>query len=820
MDDEYHGTDSQDQAIKNQYLEFLDDGDVQGIYTNLVKNMIEEKKYRLVVNINDLCKRFPERANSLLDNAFDEIPPFQNALKCFVQSIDAYYAKGDSEFFIGFEGSFGARITTPRTLTSIFLGKMVSLEGIVARVSLVRPKVVKSVHYCRVTQSKIDRLYSDITSFNPFADTAAYPLQDEDGNPLETEFGLSIYKDHQTLLVQEMPEKSPVGQLPRSVEVICDDDLVDQCKPGDRVQIVGCYRCLPNKKDGYTSGSFRAILIANNIAQLSKEPTINISHDDVNRCKRLAKNNPAKDIFELLSKSLAPSIFGHEYVKKAILCMLLGGNEKILPNNSRLRGDINVLLVGDPSVAKTALLRNVSKIGSRVIKINSRGYSGGNLTAAVTIDPETNEKRLEAGAMVMADRGVICIDEFDKMSDTDRTAIHEVMEQGKVTIAKAGIHASLNARCSVLAAANPVWGQYNQYKTPMENICMQDSLLNRFDLVFVMLDTIDSEIDHVMSDHVVRMMRYRNPKEQEGEALPFDVGLDFLSTKYPDAEEIEKEDAQIYETYDPLLHGKSRKKSDQILTVKFLRKYIHIARCMKPKLTEEACELITEEYSRLRSADKMYSDVAKTQPVTARTLETLIRVSTAHAKARLSKYVEEQDAAAAIEIVHFAYFMRVFEKDMKRRRIDSNVDSDLDQNEAAEYYSSSIKQIRKRTKKNSPPGRLGRDPFDYSEEEDSDAHIEEARVLATSSQRLPRKTIPEQPEANGDITEDRLNIFTKWMHEILQQRESDNISIDDFRDIVNAKIVPAFEESEINKALEKLQDRNLVMVIDRNILLI
>ena len=358
--------------------------------------------------------------------------------------------------------SLGERHVNPRTLKSRLLSNLVCCEGIVTKCSLVRPKVVRSVHYCPATDKTIERTYTDATSYAPLTRSAIYPREDENKNPLETEFGLSTYKDHQSLTVQELPESAPAGQLPRSVDVVCDDDLADRCKPGDRVRIYGLYRCLPGKQQGYTTGTFRTLLLANNVQLMSKEvDSADMDGDDVRRIKNFCRQHKRSG-FGILARSLAPSILGHDEVKRAILCQLLGGTEKLLDNGTRLRGDINVMLIGDPSVAKSQLLRYVLHTAPRALATTGRGSSGVGLTAAVTSDPETGERRLEAGAMVLADRGIVCIDEFDKMSDIDRTAIHEVMEQGRVTIAKAGIHAKLNARCAVLAAANPVYGRVSR----------------------------------------------------------------------------------------------------------------------------------------------------------------------------------------------------------------------------------------------------------------------------------------------------------------------------------------------------------------------
>uniref|UniRef100_A0A671PSV3 DNA replication licensing factor MCM3 n=1 Tax=Sinocyclocheilus anshuiensis TaxID=1608454 RepID=A0A671PSV3_9TELE len=649
--------DQEMREAQRDYLDFLDDDQDQGIYQSKVRQMISENKSRLTVNLNDLRRRNEKRAAKLLNNAFEELLAFQHALKDLVASIDATYAKQHEEFFIGLEGSFGSKHVSPRTLTSRLLGSMVCLDGIVTKCSLVRPKVVRSVHYCPATKKTMERKYTDMTSLDAFPSSAIYPTMDEENNPLETEFGLSIYKDHQTITVQEMPEKAPAGQLPRSVDIILDNDLVDAVKPGDRTQVIGTYRCLPGKKGGFTSGTFRTIMIACHVKQMSKEVSHFFSADDVAKIKSFCRTR-SKNLFDQLARSLAPSIHGHEYIKKAILCMLLGGVEKVLENGSRIRGDINVLLIGDPSVAKSQLLRYVLHTAPRAIPTTGRGSSGVGLTAAVTTDQETGERRLEAGAMVLGDRGVVCIDEFDKMSDMDRTAIHEVMEQGRVTIAKAGIHARLNARCSVLAAANPVYGRYDQYKTPMENIGLQDSLLSRFDLLFIMLDQMDPEQDREISDHVLRMHRYRDPHEQDGAAFALGGTVDALATEDPDVTQEEEEELQVYEKHNPLLHG-SKKVKDRVVSKAFMRKYIHVAKALSPVLTQDAANRIAEEYSRLRNQEQLGSDIARTSPVTARTLETLIRLSTAHAKARMSKVVELVDTDVAVELVQFAYFKKV-----------------------------------------------------------------------------------------------------------------------------------------------------------------
>lgn len=298
--------------------------------------MIKLDNVRLIVNINDLRKANLERCQSLLTNSFDELYAFECALKDLVTRKDQAYSFAKHNFFIGLEGSFGSKHLTPRSLSSRQLGQMVCIEGIVTKCSLVKSKVVKSVHYCPKTNKFMERKYTDFTNHTPVPSSSVYPTKDEEGNLLETEYGLSIYKDHQTFTIQEMPEKAPAGQIPRAVEIIADNDLSDRCKPGDRIQVIGIYRCLPAKQKNYTNGTFRTILLANNIKLLSKEVAIDFSESDLDKCNRFSKQKK-RDVFEVLAKSIAPTIHGNEMVKKAILCLLLGGVEKVLPTGTRLR---------------------------------------------------------------------------------------------------------------------------------------------------------------------------------------------------------------------------------------------------------------------------------------------------------------------------------------------------------------------------------------------------------------------------------------------------------------------------------------------------
>ncbi|CAN1230607.1 DNA replication licensing factor MCM3 [Linum grandiflorum] len=755
---------------KRAFLDFLD----QNTYNNEIKAMIDQRRRRLIVNISDLHS-FQDFGPRILKNPSEYIQPFCDAATEVARSINPGFLKEGEEVHVGFEGAFVSRRVSPRELLSEYIGSMVCVEGIVTKCSLVRPKVVKSVHFCPKTGEMISREYRDITSNTGLPTGSVYPTRDENGNLLVTEYGMCTYKDHQTLSVQEMPENSAPGQLPRTLDVIVEDDLVDSCKPGDRVAIVGVYKALAGKTKGSVNGVFRTVVVANNVSLLNKLANSPIySPDDIKNIKKIAER---ADVFDLLGNSLAPSIFGHSWIKKAVVLLMVGGVEKNLENGTHLRGDINMMMVGDPSVAKSQLLRAIINIAPLAISTTGRGSSGVGLTAAVTSDQETGERRLEAGAMVLADRGVVCIDEFDKMNDQDRVAIHEVMEQQTVTIAKAGIHASLNARCSVVAAANPIYGTYDRSLTPTKNIGLPDSLLSRFDLLFIVLDQMDPDIDRHISEHVLRMHRYRSASDSADARGTFD------------REEEAEEDKSVFVKYNRMLHGKKsgRSQKKDTLSINFLKKYIHYAKHrFQPKLTDEASEQIALAYAELRNSGST-TQTGGTLPITARTLETIIRLSAAHAKLKLSSQVTKTDVDAALKVLNFAIY---------HQELTEMEDRENEREMEAERGNTQNRAQRRRSSRNAED--------DNGDQATTDAGKEGPAVDAMDVDDPPT-------EPTSELSKERIDAFNAAFLQCMRYQQS--ISIDALETTVNTGSTQ-YTRPEIMVLLQKLQDDNRVMIAE------
>eukprot|EP00775_Hariotina_reticulata_P010232 gene10232-10392_t len=659
----------------------------------LVGNRIDIQNYRLR-NWNAGVQK------QLLERPTEYLPGLQDAIKEYVRSSEEFaecFSRDDSEIMVGIKGEFGDLEVSPRDLNSSHLGKLVKVYGIVTRCSLVRPKLVKSVHYCPDTGVTVSREYRDITALTGLPTGSAYPTRDEKGHLLTTEYGKCKYKDNQVIGLQELPETAPPGQLPYSVEIVLESDLVDSCKPGDRVAVVGIFRPLASASSYSTSGAYRSVVVGVSIEKLTHD-RYKWRGEDISNITQISRRPWA---LKLLANSLAPSIYGHDIIKEGLVLMLMGGMERYV-NNSHIRGDINMLLVGDPGVAKSQLLRAVMSVAPHAVSTTGRGSSGVGLTAAVTTDRETGEKRLEAGAMVLADEGVVCIDEFDKMNEDDRVAIHEVMEQQTVTIAKAGIQASLNARCSVLAAANPLYGTYDRKSSITMNVALPDSLLSRFDMLFVVLDSSNTSVDKEVAEHVLRGHLYRQPGEN-WETPPTEPGIMDLMAEIKLADdykrgaaaavwlkgasvlsanhggggrkgrggadsgewpEDELGDSNVRDLEDvqpggddfcrqvlddeqltPRMKALRARELARGLDPELLRRYIlYVRRYRYPganndmPMSREAEVALQDKWVRMRKAGN-----SAALPVTARSLEALIRLSQAHAKLHLAGTVEAID---------------------------------------------------------------------------------------------------------------------------------------------------------------------------------
>ena len=520
----------------------------------------------------------PDLADLLIEKPEEVI----NAARLAIKNIDPLVK--DADINIRFANL--SNIIPLKTLLSKYIGTFVAADGIVRKTDEIRPRIETGVFECRgcmrlheVEQTSANRIIEP--SLCSECGGRSFRLLQEE----------SKYIDTQTARMQEPLENLSGGSEPKQMLMILEDDLVDKLNPGDKVRITGTLKTFREER----SGKFKNYIYVNHIEPLEQEfEEIQLSEEDEEKILELSKD---PNIYDKIIKSTAPSIRGYRDVKETIALQLFGGSAKQLEDETKLRGDIHILIVGDPGIGKSQILKYVSRLAPRSIYTSGKGTTGAGLTAAAVRD-ELGGWSLEAGALVLGDQGNVCVDELDKMRAEDRSALHEALEQQTVSIAKAGIMATLNSRCSVLAAANPKFGKFDSYKILAEQIDLPAPIISRFDLIFVIEDKPTREGDSKLADHILK---------------------------------IHKENTIDYEIEPDLL-----------------RKYIAYARkTANPVLTDEANQVLKEFYVNTRNSNP---EEQSTVPITARQLEAIIRLAEASAKIKLKDFVEKEDAEKAVRL--------------------------------------------------------------------------------------------------------------------------------------------------------------------------
>ena len=426
---------------------------------------------------------------------------------------------------------------------------------------------------------------------------------------------LSQYIDSQKIEIQEFPEDLPPGAQPERLSAYFESSLAHKVQPGDRVALVGIIKPKAQFQGRRQKSEFDIYLYAHSIDEkIGEDEDVEPTPAELIEIKELALR---EDISNRIRDSIAPTIFGMEWEKSALALQQFGGVDKELPDGTRIRGDIHMLMMGDPGLAKSQLLRSASRIAPRGVMATGKSTSAAGLTAAAVRD-EFGEGRwsLEAGTLVLASGGIACIDEIDKMSEEDRSAMHEAMEQQTISIAKAGINAQLKSKCSVLAAANPRRSRFDMTMPLPPQVNMPVSLLSRFDVFFIITDAPDPDRDKLLADRILESHR-------AGEVL--------TPGEIPEEETTRNLEGPI--------------------DTRLLRLYISYARRLRPVMTHQAQTRIKEYYTRLRSVYHNLDDQDKTMPITPRQLESIIRLAEANAKMYLSDTVDVKHAESAIELM-------------------------------------------------------------------------------------------------------------------------------------------------------------------------
>ncbi|WFO76088.1 minichromosome maintenance protein MCM [Desulfurococcaceae archaeon MEX13E-LK6-19] len=566
-------------------------------YRERLNTMAVMSQRSLVIDFDDLVVYDMELARIVELYPDTAIEAASQAIKELLLKEHPDYAETVEKFYPRFRGL--PKTIRIRDLGSEYIGKLVAIEGIVVRMTRVEAKMIKARF------KHVDPECGNEFDWPPFGELGERiekppmcPICGKTGK-FQLLMEKSRFIDWQKIVVQEKPEEIPAGQMPRSIEIILTGDLVDSVRPGDRATVIGILRVLPTAASSKGSGKavFELYIDANYIdVQQKVLEEIEITREDEEKIKEMARD---PWIREKIIASIAPFIYGNWDIKEAIALQLFGGVPKILEDGTRIRGDIHVLLVGDPGIGKSMLLQYAARIAPRAVYTSGKGTTAAGITAAVLRDKQTGEYYLEAGALVIADGGLAVIDEIDKMRPEDRVAIHEAMEQQTISIAKAGIVARLNARAAVLAAGNPKYGRYDFEKTIADNINLPPTILSRFDLIFIMRDVPDVEQDRRMARHILGV--------------------------HKDVEKVKP-----------------------VIPPEMLRKYISYARrYVRPRLTEEARKLLEDFYVMMRRSGGSKSPI----PITARQLEALVRLAEAHAKMALKPVVTLEDAEEAIRLM-------------------------------------------------------------------------------------------------------------------------------------------------------------------------